>query len=245
MSGTDQLKQQPKQPVAPEGREAQPSAPRSSPEQPATAERQKNRTAREEIDRQREQQDQRDIEEKIKQETEPPPPAQQPQTPRTALNKSAMEKIVNNLSKIGEGLSSALDSMQKMLGKILAPLVPALQRFGIVIPEWLQPQGLAMKELYAALGANKRTLEQTPDDDKNMREVIKTFSDMQTQLVKKDGVTLEKFISDVVAQADSDKEKLTTADIKTGAGEVARKMLEQDKKAQPAPAGVPPASATV
>ncbi len=150
-----------------------------------------------------------------------------------------IEKGMGAVTKITNMLMETADKLQNLLAKMLGPLLPSLMSFGITVPDWLLPKGPGMKELFAALSANKRTFEAGSKDDENMREVVKILSSVNSGKVAAQQIPLASFLISVVEQSPSNKQKLTTKDILESAQKVKENMQQQST---PAPASAPPAS---
>jgi hypothetical protein len=151
------------------------------------------------------------------------------------FTQNGLEKGVSAVTKMVNMLSDTAERMQSFLAKTIGPLLFSLTSFGITVPEWLLPQGPGMKELFAALSANKRTFEAGSKDDENMREVISVLSNLNANKPAAQQRTLESFLTSIVEQGPPDKKALSTADILEGAKRIAEEM-QQAPAAAPAPA---------
>jgi|GEM_PF-5011713 len=167
------------------------------------------------------------------------------QSKTVSFNKPTSEKFFESLSGLGEKVTTFMDAIQKTIARIVEKLqiVPLMMQFGVTVPDWLLPNGMGMKELFAVLSANKRTLETGPKDEENMREVIKVLSGLNTGKLPANQLSLDEFLKSVVEQGPSEKKALTTEDILNGARAVAQNMKQQPAatSAPAAPAAAPAA----
>lgn len=140
---------------------------------------------------------------------------------------------IGKITKLISSITETVTTLQETLGKHLLPIFMAI---GLSIPEWMQPKGLGMKELFAALTTNKRTLESSEKDEANMRAVIGLLGELNGTKPLANQMSLTTLLARAVELAPAEKSALTTKDVLDSAKLFAEKVKKAETPATPAAA---------